>query len=299
LFPINPRSGKRYTHEEYTESVLVNALSQVLEESAHNKVNLAITPKQVVDLFGGGVPEESPLVLWRSLISGHIDADRMDYLLRDSYFCGVRYGSYDVDRILNTLCLLSDPETDDIQIGIEEDGIHAAEGLLIARYMMFNQVYFHKTRVIYDFHLERALSEILSNNGGHFPLPNVESIGDFLDWDDRKVMWLLDKCGGEHGKRILDRDHYRLVLEARSDEEIGRIEEKRGELENRGYVIRDSSKSWYRPGDREMLIKRSNGDVQPMSSISLVAKNIKESKCVRVYVKREDRDAARAIILGG
>ena len=69
----------------------------------------------------------------------------MDYLLRDAYHAGVQYGRYDLDRVIYTLRLCPDPETEDHHIGVEEDGVHAVEGLLIARFMMFTQLYFHKT----------------------------------------------------------------------------------------------------------------------------------------------------------
>lgn len=72
-----------------------------------------------------------------SLISSQLDADRMDYLLRDAYFTGVHYGTFDMERILRVMR----PHRD--QIVIKESGMHAVEDYLMSRYQMYWQVYFH------------------------------------------------------------------------------------------------------------------------------------------------------------
>ncbi len=82
---------------------------------------------------------------------------------------------------------------------------------MLARYYMFTQVYFDKTRVAYDHHIRGALKSILPD--GMFPPPTADKIGEYLDWNDSKVLGLLrhEKNGGEHGDRLRRRDHYREV----------------------------------------------------------------------------------------
>ncbi len=77
--------------------------------------------------------------LLTQIISSQLDADRMDYLLRDSYFTGVSYGEFDLFRILRTLKLVND------RLVIKESGIHAVEDYIMARYQMYWQVYLHPT----------------------------------------------------------------------------------------------------------------------------------------------------------
>ena len=72
-----------------------------------------------------------------SLISSQLDADRMDYLLRDAYFTGVNYGTFDLDRILRVMRPYKG------RIVIKESGMHAVEDYLMSRYQMYWQVYFH------------------------------------------------------------------------------------------------------------------------------------------------------------
>lgn len=78
---------------------------------------------------------EKPIVT--SLISSQLDADRMDYLLRDAYFTGVNYGTFDLERIVRML------RPHQGKIVVKETGMHAVEDYLMSRYQMYWQVYFH------------------------------------------------------------------------------------------------------------------------------------------------------------
>ena len=84
----------------------------------------------------------------QEIVSGPIDADKQDYLLRDSLFSGVKYGIYDQERLSNTLRVHSD--NDDLMLAISIDGIHALEQFVLAKYYMTTQVYRHKIRLITD-----------------------------------------------------------------------------------------------------------------------------------------------------
>ncbi len=82
----------------------------------------------------------SPL---RGLISGSLDLDKIEYLKRDAYMCGVPYGEVDVDRLINALVLVEDPATRRPAVGLAEKGISAFESLLFAKYQMYRNVYWH------------------------------------------------------------------------------------------------------------------------------------------------------------
>lgn len=88
---------------------------------------------------------------FHQLISGQLDMDRMDYLCRDSVFCGVVEGSVGYDRIIKMLSLVDD------ELVVEEKGIYSVEKFLIARRLMYWQVYLHKTAVGTEELLIRAL----------------------------------------------------------------------------------------------------------------------------------------------
>lgn len=114
-------------HEQWTCKIL-------LEDTEINRVLRAVSeqfPEQVAAVIQKTYPK--PIVV--SLISSQMDADRMDYLLRDAYFTGVNYGTFDLERILRVLRPYKG------QIVVKESGMHAVEHYLMSRYQMYWQIY--------------------------------------------------------------------------------------------------------------------------------------------------------------
>ena len=97
-------------------------------------------PGRIVALVRG--ESLSPL---QGLISGSLDLDKLDYLRRDAFMCGVPYGEIDVDRLLNALAVVRDPDTRALTIGVAEKALSALESLLFAKYQMYRNVYWHHT----------------------------------------------------------------------------------------------------------------------------------------------------------
>lgn len=116
-------------HEEWTCRI-------ILEDTEVNRVLREVSedfPDQVAAVIRKTY--DKPIVV--SLVSSQMDADRMDYLLRDAYFTGVNYGTFDLDRILRVLRPYQG------KIVVKESGMHAVEDYLMSRYQMYWQVYFH------------------------------------------------------------------------------------------------------------------------------------------------------------
>ena len=98
----------------------------------------ADAPHRIVDLIRGR--SANPL---QGLISGSLDLDKIEYLKRDALMCGVPYGEIDVDRLLNSLVLVDEPQTGRRVVGVLEKGLSALESLLFAKYQMYRNVYWH------------------------------------------------------------------------------------------------------------------------------------------------------------
>jgi HD superfamily phosphohydrolase len=98
----------------------------------------ADAPERIMALIRG--MSASPL---QGLIAGSLDLDKIEYLKRDAFMCGVNYGDIDVDRLLNSLVLVADPERGTPTVGISEKGLSALESLLFAKYQMYRNVYWH------------------------------------------------------------------------------------------------------------------------------------------------------------
>ncbi len=104
-------------------------------------------------------------LLLRNLISGALDTDKLDYLMRDSRYCNVPYGMVDVQRLLDSIRIW--PERDDgvseLQLVIDEKGVGALQSLIFARYLMFYNVYWHHTNRIATVMFLRSLQEALES----------------------------------------------------------------------------------------------------------------------------------------
>jgi uncharacterized protein len=131
--------------------------------------------------------------LLKSLVSGPLDADKQDYLLRDSHYCGVKYGVFDLDQMHRAL-IARDPGDGSKQLMITEDGIHALEQFVLAKYYMTTQVYRHRIRLITDQLLIRAMTAGIDSDGIeelhklYAYDGSVEFAERYIQWDDSKFL---------------------------------------------------------------------------------------------------------------
>ena len=291
LLPPQDDGSAKFQHEDYSAAVIRYKLRDVLENHQLNR-NYGFRVEDLTALLEGR-SEAKHALFWRELITGQMDADRMDYLLRDSHHAGVDYGRFDWRRLLHTVEAVPGVDGEGPRLGVNEGGWHAAEALVLARYFMFTQVYFHKTRVAYDHHLRRTLAELLP--GGLFPRPDAPGLDEYLKWDDWRVLGLLaDGRGGDHGRRLAERDHYREVFhtpETPTPADFGELDRVRQALGDLIKAEESAEKSWYKLGTADIpVVSRSGGvKVKPLSAYSSVVASLQPIRKVMVYARREDR----------
>ncbi|MGH6724986.1 MAG: hypothetical protein ACREB8_00395 [Pseudolabrys sp.] len=221
----------------------------------------------------------------------------MDYLLRDSYHCGVKYGMYDLERLVNESCLCGMPGEEGFQIGVIEDARYAAESLLIARHMMFSQVYHHKTRTILDYHLIQSIKQILGKNKYYPPPTSKNTLSKFLEWDDWRIQSKIQNGeAGDHGRILYERNHYRLVRDIRlespidSDAAVAEIERTLKPFS----IVKCSVSVKGFGGDIPVRMRTSSGaGVMPLSKISSVPEYLRGFNHLRFYVPMVCRDSAQ------
>lgn len=281
---------KRYGHEEYSIEIIKNIFKKIIEDHPVND-NYRIRVDDVTALLGDTtVRLKATSLLWKELISGQLDADRADYLLRDSLHLGVNYGIYDKNRLVS--CMTVDrTETEAPVLAIEEGGWHIAESLVIARYQMFTQVYFHKVRRIYDYHISCATKTILEELGTNMGCcPSPDRIKEYIKFDDWIIYGALKGgLGGKHGDIILNRNHYKCISQTQlipTEIEKAKMEELKQEYEGREYYLDDKiSTSWYKL-DKDILICYGN-QIQPLSKKSSIVKSMVEKpRLQRFYVRQ-------------
>lgn len=168
-----------FNHEDYTIKIIEDKDTQV---------------NQVLTNYGESIIEEvvsfikkthhNPVL--NSILSGTIDVDRMDYLMRDSYFAGVSYGEIDIQRIFNVI------DIKDNSIVFHEKGVKALEDIIISRYNMFSQVYLNKKALAYEMLVAEILGELRTLVDSQFKLPySIEKVLPFFDGDISVKDYLL------------------------------------------------------------------------------------------------------------
>ncbi|KRM00056.1 hydrolase [Liquorilactobacillus satsumensis DSM 16230 = JCM 12392] len=148
-------------HEKLTVTILTSPeteVNQVLKRVS------ADFPAKVASVIQKSYPD--PQVV--QMISSQIDADRMDYLLRDSYYTGTNYGTFDLERILRVMR----PYHNGITFHIS--GMHAVEDYIVSRFQMYQQVYFHPV----SRSMEVILSHLLKRAKYLFEHKDLEAIGN-------------------------------------------------------------------------------------------------------------------------
>lgn len=160
---------------------------------------------------------------WEELMSDIVTGDafgvdRIDYLLRDSLHSGVAYGRFDHHRLIDSLRILWDEEQQKAVIGIERGAIHAAEAMQLARYYMFEQLYYHRVRLALDAHLRAYLRIFLKGTystdlDGHLRLSDAHVLAQMQDDSTNEAAE-----GHALASRILDRKFFRLLYDRRPED---------------------------------------------------------------------------------
>ena len=186
-------------HEKYSQVLVKDHFSGIIETSG-------IEPGHVADLIDGKFdPDRSFLT---TLINSPIDADKFDYLLRDSHYAGVKYGVYDLERLLDSLFVPNDG-----RLVVLDKGFFTAEQFVLARYLMFSQVYSHKTKLCFEGIAKKALQHLVKQEKFSYPtikeLSNESEIKKFINLDDA---WLLKEIRDINDPKV---SHWNKSIENR------------------------------------------------------------------------------------
>lgn len=158
-----------FNHEDYTIKII---------EDKDTQVNQVLTnyDESIIEEVVSFIKKTHHNPVLNSILSATIDVDRMDYLMRDSYFAGVSYGEIDIQRIFNVI------DIKDNSIVFHEKGVKALEDIIISRYNMFSQVYLNKKALAYEVLVAEILGELRTLVESQFKLPySIEKVLPFFD----------------------------------------------------------------------------------------------------------------------
>lgn len=299
ILPI--KSGDvRFRHEDYTDALVRMFLPSILDNSVDNSA-YQLTANDIADFLMNRIrtPRLARLAPWRGLITGQLDADRMDYLRRDSHHLGVKYGLFDTERVLSTLTFVQSASTGEPLLAIEEGGLLAAESLILARYYMFNQVYYHKVRRYLD-HLYEGACESLQLEGKLVVGPPVsrEDLARYTLFDDWAMQSMLNEsalAGNACALDLIHRRSMKVLFEIEGADKTELMQEAESQLVKKGVSYwRDSGSvsatQKFNTANLMVVGESSFQGVAPISNKSRIAMAVPFRIYIeRLYVSADDR----------
>jgi uncharacterized protein len=269
------------SHEELTSKLIKESqLGDILSEK--------FSIKDILNVISG----EGPL---GQMISGELDMDRMDYLLRDSYYTGVAYGVIDVERLIYNMKL-------DDGLLLKSKGVQAAESMLLARYFMYPSVYQHHTTRIVNSMFRRCLKKLLDEK--------IINAREMYRYDDTDIIAAARSQTGyinEIMSRLDTRQLYKRVYSLKLDEilhpeavfkmttdKINKIEEEiADELDVHADCILVDIPEY--PSFHELSTPISvNGDTVRLGDVSNLVRALKEARFnhadLSIYLPEEHAD---------
>lgn len=216
-------NDRQATHEDYTIKSIVD--SSFAGSFSQVEGNFGVGRKYIADLITGHTSDPSYFTvegvnyfpILHQLVSSELDCDRMDYLLRDSYFCGVSYGSYDLDWLLDNLevCV----EDNKAYLGINERAVVTFDDFLLSRYHMFIMVYFHYRAVC----LEQLLYKYFKTSPTEYMIP--ASIEEYIEHDDQFLMKVLRKSKNKYAEAVVKNQVPQKIFESFNDKQEKKLTE--------------------------------------------------------------------------
>ena len=275
-----------HSHEEYTAKIILGdtELNSILREVSKKM------PEDIVSIIQH--THENDIL--NQIVSGQLDADRMDYLLRDSYFTATSYGQFDLERILRTMRVRKTSEGRKV-IVVKHTGIHSVEDYIMARYQMYWQVYYHPVARSYEavfIQLFNRLKDIFKDNKDYFEdmkvlIPFLEkaevSEEEYYRLDENSLLYCCaliqdkdDVIAADLAKRLQNRKLFEYV--DYNEENLAQIQNM---LRENGYDeqyylrVENIEASVYSPyKGRKILIEKLDGQIVALEKASTIVESI-------------------------
>lgn len=246
--------------------------------------------ERVVKLLSEGHGEPA----LRNIVSGPLDADKQDYLLRDSCFAGVTYGTFDIHQLHRSFNLVG--PTEERELMITPEGVSAVEQFVLAKYYMTLNVYRHRVRLITDQMVARAIQLGIEADGitelhdlYHFQYGNDAFFKRYQTWDDARFLRefgdekrYAGKLCHELVRRLCDRRLLKLVFNDRLDRFSGEVRENLPPIMK---PARGADRGKLEEAVAEAIDLNVNGD--PINK-KLVIVNAFDIKSVRVMSRNDE-----------
>jgi len=298
-------NGGQARHEDFTVKLLLDTdLAELVRRRLGDQ---GITGEALAALVTGRTPpggldfrygdaDWAPLL--RALVSGELDADRMDYLLRDSFYTGVNYGRFDLDWLVQNL---HPAERDgQVELALSRSAVFAFEDFLLSRHHMFLSVYLHHTAVSFDWMLAAYYREA----PGEFEIPADPT--RFLGTDDVALLWALRKSSNPWAQRIVRRQGFKLLAQFTERDEGYDLPALSAALTEAGvehFTVesRETLSRYFEEGEGPSLyvLDESSGRLTPVARYTpLYQRYASPVRLSRAYVRPDKLDRAQQALAG-
>lgn len=173
--------NKLIRHEDWTPFFLNDYRNEAFF-SHYNQVNRRhhLTEEKFILIAEMIMHQSKVKRVLADIVSSQLDADRLDYLLRDSHFCGVAYGEFDLSWMLNSMCIVTSDDGE--RLGLTHKGIGVVEHYLMARRLMTRNIYFHPKKLALEFFLIKLLARVAVEINTDPTLHSIKNtrLGNFL-----------------------------------------------------------------------------------------------------------------------
>jgi len=224
--------------------------------------------ENIVTLLGKGTDRR----ILKQVVSGPLDADKQDYLLRDSQFCGVQYGTFDLHQMQRSLVAVGADTEEELMI--TQHGVHAVEQYVLAKYYMTANVYRHRVRLITDAMIGRAIrlgieSDRLEQLDRLYRFNNTDDfVSNYLEWDDARFLEtfcpLHQSAPGEKSGALLRRLRERRLLKQVYTEEIDTLDARiRETVKSLAKTEKDRARTLIEERVAEFVSRELGGSVDP------------------------------------
>jgi HD superfamily phosphohydrolase len=289
---------RRADHEDYTLKLVLD--SGLAAEIRKRFSARGIEPAHIAALICGKPPPgpypfrsrgRDLLPILRQVVSGELDADRMDYLQRDSFFTGVNYGKFDADWIIQNLGAVE--REGRVFLALQHRAVFAFEDFLLSRYHMFLSVYFHYTSVGYEVLLQRYCD----TSSGEYALP--ADADAYLQHDDVTLIAALRASKNPWALRVVRRQGYRVLLENTPGDEGQDLVAMHARLTAAGvdafHTVSRGVLSHYGK-EAKLWVKSPRGEVTIGEYTPLYERYAEAATLARLYVEPERHDEARRLL---